>query len=75
MQISQRFDYCLSLKYALKLSFHIKCPGKVSGHAGKNVHMFLFTYRHLQLSLNGPIANVITHDVKLDLTDLYNLDI
>ena len=27
-------------------------------------------YRRLQLSLNGPIANVIKHDVKLDLTDL-----
>ena len=42
MQISQRFDYCLSLKYALKLSFHIKCPGKVSGHAGKNAHDMFF---------------------------------
>ena len=35
-------DYCLSLKYALKLSFHIKCPGKVSGHAGKNAHDMFF---------------------------------
>ena len=43
MQISQRFDYCLSLKYALKLSFHIKCSGKVSGHAGKNAHDMFFT--------------------------------
>ena len=46
MQISQRFDYCLSLKYALKLSLHIKCPGKVSGHAGKNAHDMFFYLNH-----------------------------
>ena len=44
LQISQKFDYCISLKYALKLSLHIKCLGKVSGYAGKNAHdMFLFS--------------------------------
>ena len=35
------------------------------------VHWFMYgSYRRLQLSLNGPIGNVIKHDVKLDLTDL-----
>ena len=49
MQISQKFDYCLSLKYALKLSLRIKCLGKVSGYAGKNAHdTFLFPKYNLK---------------------------
>ena len=45
-RISQ--DFTGFHKYALKLSFHIKCPGKVSGHAGKNAHdMFFFYLNHV----------------------------
>ena len=53
MQISQKFEYCLPLKYALKLSLHIKCRGKVSGYAGKNAHdMFLFPKSCTSSNLN-----------------------
>ena len=52
MQISQKFDYCLSLKYALKLSFHIKCPGKISGHAGKNAHDIVKSGKNYAFSAN-----------------------